>query len=76
MMLKSNGLLPNKRRIRVGAPLDEDSQTRMDGGAERIYIYDNSIDDADARLLFRMTDGQLFKQYTDDIPEWAMPILK
>ncbi len=44
--------------------------------ADRTYIYDNSVDDADARLLFRMTDGQLFKQYTDDIPEWAMPILK
>ena len=44
--------------------------------ADRIYIYDNSIDDADARLMFRMTDGQLFKQYTDDIPEWAMTILK
>lgn len=44
--------------------------------ADRTYIYDNSIDDADARLLFRMTSGQLFKQYTDDIPEWAMPILK
>lgn len=48
----------------------------MVGGADRTYIYDNSVDDADARLLFRMTDGQLFKQYTDDIPEWAMPILK
>ena len=36
-----------------------------------VYIYDNSIDDADARLMFRMTNGQLFKQYTDDIPEWA-----
>ena len=44
--------------------------------ADRTYIYDNSIDDADARLLFRMTSGQLFKQYTDDIPEWAMTILK
>lgn len=44
--------------------------------ADRTYIYDNSVDDADARLLFRMTDGQLFKQYTDDIPEWAMPILR
>lgn len=44
--------------------------------ADRTYIYDNSIDDADARLLFRMTSGQLFKQYTDDIPEWAMPILR
>lgn len=43
--------------------------------SDRVYVYDNSIDDADARLLFRMTDGQLFKQYTDDIPEWAITIL-
>ena len=39
--------------------------------ADRVYVYDNSVDDTEARLLFRMTDGQLFKQYTDDIPEWA-----
>ena len=44
--------------------------------ADRVYVYDNSIDDADARLLFRLPDGQLFKQYTDDIPEWATTILK
>ena len=43
--------------------------------ADRVYIYDNSIDDVDARLLFRMTDGRFFKQYTDDIPEWALTIL-
>lgn len=43
--------------------------------ADRVYVYDNSIDDADACLLFRMTDGQLFKQYTDYIPEWALTIL-
>ena len=43
--------------------------------ADRVYVYDNSIDDTEARLLFRMTDGQLFKQYTDDIPEWALTIL-
>ena len=43
--------------------------------ADRVYIYDNSIDDADARLLFRMTDGLLFKQYTDDIPEWAKTLI-
>lgn len=42
---------------------------------DRTYIYDNSINDADARLLFRMTDGHLFKRYTDDIPQWAMSIL-
>ena len=44
--------------------------------ANRVYVYDNSIDDVDARLLFRMTDGQLFKQYVEDIPEWAGMLLK
>jgi len=44
--------------------------------AGRVYVYDNSVDDAEARLLFRMTDGQPFKQYTDDIPEWALTILR
>jgi predicted ABC-type ATPase len=43
--------------------------------ADRVYIYDNSIDDVDARILFRMSDGKLFKRYTDDIPEWAQTIL-
>ena len=38
---------------------------------DRVYVYDNSIDDVDARLLFRMSDGKLFKRYTDDLPEWA-----
>lgn len=44
--------------------------------ADRTYVYDNSMEDADARLLFRLTEGELFKQYTDDIPEWALSILK
>ena len=44
--------------------------------ADRVYVYDNSIDDVDARLLFRMTDGQLFKQYVEGIPEWAGMLLK
>lgn len=42
---------------------------------DRLYIYDNSIDDADARPLFRLSDGVLAKQYTEDIPEWARNIL-
>lgn len=41
---------------------------------DRAYIYDNSIDDVDARLLFRLTEGNLAKQYVDDIPEWAQLI--
>ena len=44
--------------------------------ANRVYVYDNSVDDMEARLLFRMNEGQLFKQYTDEIPEWATTILK
>lgn len=43
--------------------------------ADRLYIYDNSIDGQEARLLFRMTDGTLQKQYTETIPEWAGVIL-
>lgn len=44
--------------------------------ADRVYVYDNSVDDAEARLLFRMTDGQLFKRYTIDIPLWAQSIIE
>ena len=43
--------------------------------ADRVYVYDNSVDDAEARLLFRMTDGRPFKCYTDDIPLWAQTII-
>ena len=43
---------------------------------DRAYIYDNSVDGADARLLFRLTDGSLFKVYYDNIPEWALSIIK
>ncbi len=41
----------------------------------RLYVYDNSIDDHDARILFRMTDGITAKIYVDTIPEWAQVIL-
>lgn len=41
----------------------------------RLYVYDNSIDDIDARPLFRLSDGTLAKQYTNEIPEWALTFL-
>lgn len=44
--------------------------------ADRVYVYDNSVDDVEARLLYRFTDDQLFKRYIDDVPEWALSILK
>ena len=43
---------------------------------DRLYVYDNSIDDVEAALLFRMSDGIVVKKYTDDIPEWAKSIFK
>ncbi len=42
---------------------------------DRLYIYDNSIDNAEAQSLFRLSDGHLVKQYTVDIPEWAQNII-
>lgn len=42
---------------------------------DRLYVYDNSIDDADARPLFRLTHGEIVKKYTTDIPEWAQTLI-
>lgn len=43
---------------------------------DRLYLYDNSIDNVDARPLFRLSEGVLAKQYTTDIPEWAIYFIK
>lgn len=45
------------------------------GYADRTYVYDNSKEDEEATLLFRMTNGKLFKQYLAEIPDWAKDIL-
>lgn len=42
--------------------------------ADRTYIYDNSVENTDAKLLFRLTEGKTCKQYVDNIPKWALPI--
>ena len=42
--------------------------------ADRAYIYDNSVDDASARLLFRTSEGKLIKRY-EAINPWALEIL-
>jgi len=42
---------------------------------DRLYVYDNSIDDVEARLLFRLTDGELAKRYIEELPNWALTIL-
>lgn len=43
---------------------------------DRAYVYDNSIDNQLPQLLYRTTEGQLFKQYVEDVPEWAGMLLK
>lgn len=43
---------------------------------DRVYVYDNSIDGRQAELLYRMVDGKLFKQYIEDLPQWAKIILE
>ena len=42
--------------------------------ADRTYIYDNSVDGREAQLLFRFVEGKLFKQYVEEVPEWASKI--
>lgn len=47
---------------------------RISRFVDRVYIYDNSIDGQEAQLLFRFVDGKLFKQYVEEVPEWAIKI--
>ena len=42
--------------------------------ADRAYLYDNSVDGAEAQLLFRVNDGKTIKMY-NDVNDWAMPVL-
>ncbi len=47
----------------------------ISGIIDRLYAFDNSIDDVDAQPLFRMSNGILIKQYTQSIPKWAQFLL-
>lgn len=42
---------------------------------DRTYVYDNSQDNVEAQLLFRLANGRLQKRYIADMPDWAKPIL-
>ena len=43
--------------------------------ADRTYVYDNTAENTEAQILFRMTDGKLAKQYLSELPKWSWPIL-
>lgn len=42
--------------------------------ADRTYVYDNSAENKTAKILFRLTEGELTRQYVEKIPEWAQSI--
>lgn len=42
---------------------------------DRLYIYDNSIDNEDAKPLFRLSNGVMGKKYINDMPNWAQYLL-
>lgn len=42
---------------------------------DRLYVYDNSLDGADASLQFRMTKGQVVKTYVAEVCPWAQELL-
>ena len=41
---------------------------------DRTYLYDNSIENAEAQILLRFSDGLIVKRYVDALPEWAKQI--
>ena len=45
-----------------------------DNIAQEMYG-DNSIDDQLPRLLYRTIDGEVYKRYTEEIPNWALTII-
>lgn len=47
---------------------------RPDNIAQEMYG-DNSIDDQLPRLLYRTIDGEVYKRYTEEIPNWALTII-
>jgi predicted ABC-type ATPase len=44
------------------------------GEVDRLYLYDNSIDGAEPRLVARASEGRVIRRYGAE-PEWMGPIL-
>ena len=42
---------------------------------DRLYVYDNSVNDRDAQILFRMCEGHIVKKYVGQLPDWARNIV-
>ena len=44
--------------------------------ADRVYLYDNSVENTEPRLILRTSEGKIAKRYTDDIPLWVKKVIK
>ena len=52
-----------------------DNCSRLAQTVDRLYVYDNSVENVFPQLLFRVTDGKLAKQYAP-INDWANVIFQ
>ena len=43
---------------------------------DRTYLYDNSVENTDATILLRLSDGKIVKRYIEQLPEWAKQIIE
>lgn len=43
---------------------------------QSVKLYDNSIDNVEQKLLIRLSDGNIVKQYVEIFPEWAKQIIE
>ncbi|MBU1664701.1 MAG: AAA family ATPase [Gammaproteobacteria bacterium] len=41
---------------------------------DRLYLYDNSVDDAEAKLVLRASEGKVIRIYQEP-PQWMSPII-
>lgn len=48
--------------------------SRIIRNVDRVYLYDNSIENGEAQFLIRYADGCVAKQYCETLPEWAKQI--
>lgn len=49
---------------------------QVTGFVDRAYYYDNSVDNKNAQILFRTTDGKFAKKYVESFPQWTETILE
>ena len=73
--------LENGHTVPIAKIMSRYSKSIAQGAAvirfvDRGYIYDNSVDDAPPRLLFRTENGRAKKQYVSPVNAWAAPLLQ